>query len=337
MVSEESGYHTPLEVTIRQVAMFMKSKLLPLVVLAILGFQPAVWCQESVCDLFSHMTTKGDGSQVVLTGDLIASKAVATLGSKECDFEYIADNTVWPIALLLEPATSLPPSQTRDFEGAAVKMDRLRNEGTRFRATARFSGRLKVAPQGWIPAKLVFDSFNNFQIEVLPDPISIPAVSICDLFRDLEAYKGKLIAVRGEFVSTMEGEWIGGRCEGSFITDGYRWPVSLNLGHRPDCSPETTKVCDAKWPAEWPQNDEYMLGGYSDGATRATFVGTLRMRSKYKVTCNGAGWYVGNGFGHLSGAAGELIVEDILNPEATPHRTKNVPIVSEDSERCAPK
>jgi hypothetical protein len=39
--------------------------------------------QESVCDLFSHLEDT-DGSQVVVTGDLIIAKDVAVLGAQDC-------------------------------------------------------------------------------------------------------------------------------------------------------------------------------------------------------------------------------------------------------------
>ena len=309
----------------------MKLRLLTLMMTAMLG--PVLYAQEPVCDLFSHLATSE--SHVVVTGELVVSKNLTVLGSPDCDYQYIANSTVWPIALALNPSTALPASQVRTFQDAKEQVERLRREGKPFLASATFSGRLKVVSRGWIPAELIFDSFNNFHIEYLPHPTSIPVIQICDLFRDLTAYKGKLIAVRGELATTMEGQWIVGRCQSGFLTDGYRWPVALNFGRPADCSPETTEVCDAKWPAQWPQNEEYMVGGYSDGATTATFVGSLRMRSEYKVACQN-GWYIGNGYGHLNGAAAELIVDHILNPEATPARPAN-PIVGDDPERCTPK
>ncbi len=188
--------------------------------------------------------------------------------------------------------------------------------------------------RGWIPAELIFDSFDNFQVEILPDPTSLPVIQICDLFRHLETYKGERIAVRGEFANTMEGWWIVGRCQGTFVTDGYTWPVGLNFGRPADCSSETEKLCDAKWPPKFPQNPDYMVSGYSDGATTATFVGVLRMRPDYHVVCMQNGWYRKNGFGHLNGAAAELIVENILNAEATPPRIKSTSTTN--TERCVP-
>jgi hypothetical protein len=289
--------------------------------------------QESVCHLFSHLAPQTDGRQLVLTGDLIISKDIAVLGSWECDNQYISQQTLWPTAVLLRPSDQLSASEHQEFEKVAIKLDTLRSEGKVVNATARVAGKIKVVSKGWLPAELVFDSFESLAIDVLPDPASLPVTPICSLFQDLRAHEGKRIAVRGELVTTMEGQWIVGRCQGAFVTDGYKWPVVLNFGRPALCSEETSKICDAQWPSKVPQNPEYMVGGYSDGATTATFVGRLRMRPEYHAVCTSRGWYSGNGFGHLNGAAAELIVEKIVNAEATLPRTKNEP-ANHDSERC---
>lgn len=54
--------------------------------------------QESVCDLISHLES-ADGSQVVLTGDLIIAKDLAVLGAEDCENRYISGTGVrhrWP-------------------------------------------------------------------------------------------------------------------------------------------------------------------------------------------------------------------------------------------------
>ncbi len=313
----------------------MRFKLVYVIVAIVLVPKLAVFGQESVCHLFSHLGPQTDGHQLVLTGDLVISKDIAVLGSRECDNEYISQNTLWPTALSLRQSEKLSASERREFQEAAQKVDTLRSEGKVVNATATFSGIITVEPKGGLPAELVFDSFTNLSIDVLPNPASLPVIPICDLFRDLRAYQEKRIAVRGEFVSSMEGQWIVGRCQGTFVTDGYRWPVALNFGQPADCSPETTKLCDAQLPPKWPTNPDYMMEGYSDGATTATFVGRLHMRSEYHAVCMPNGWYSGNGFGHLNGAVAELVVENILNAEATPTRVKNE-TNNQDSERCVP-
>jgi hypothetical protein len=313
----------------------MRLKLAYLILATMLLHQFNLYAQESVCELFLHLAPQTDGRQLTLTGDLIISKDVAVLGSRECDSRYISEHRVWPVAVLLRPSEKLSTSERQDFEKAAIKLDTLRGEGKVVEATATISGKIKVAHKGWLPAELVFDSFEDFSINVLPDPTSLPVIPICGLFQNLRAYEGKRVAVRGELVTTMEGQWIVGRCQGAFVTDGYRWPVGLNIGRPALCSEETTKVCDAQWPSKWPQNTEYMVDGYSDGATTATFVGRLRMRSEYHAVCTSGGWYSSNGYGHLDGAVAELSVEHVLNAEATPPRRANE-TTSRDSERCVP-
>lgn len=163
------------------------------------------------------------------------------------------------------------------------------------------------------------------------DSISIKVLTICKLFQDLSAYKGKRIAVRGEFVNTMEGAWIAGRCKGNFVTDGYRWPVALSFIGQAHCSPVSPQFCD---PAKWPENPDYVIDGYSDGATTATFIGVLIMKDDYDVVCVN-GRYEGNGFGHLNGAVAELAVDRILNAVATPTRIRNRND-EVNSQRCIP-
>src|SRR2546425_607296 len=79
-----------------------------------------------------------------------------------------------------------------------------------------------------VSGELIFDSFEGLKVEALSDPSEVPVIPICELFQDLAAWKGKRIAVRGESSSTSEGSWIVGRCQGSFYTNGYRWPVALD-------------------------------------------------------------------------------------------------------------
>lgn len=193
-----------------------------------------LYAQESVCDLFSHLES-ADGSQVVVTGDLIIAKDMAVLGTEDCDNPYISGSRFrhrWPTALTLTPSSSVPRDQLQHFQKAAADADNLRIQGKIVSASATFTGRIKLVQAGELPAELIFDSFDNLRVEALPDPGSLTVIPICELFQNVSAWKGKRIAVRGEFVSSREGAWIIGRCKGGFITDGYRWPVGLTFGVR---------------------------------------------------------------------------------------------------------
>ena len=313
----------------------MKYVIRLLVLNAILVPATALHAQESVCDLFSHLES-ADGSQVVVTGDLIVSRDTAVLGTADCDNRYTSGTGVrrrWPAALSLYPSSSVTPAQLQQFQKAAADADSLRSQGKRVSASASFSGRIRLAQSGELAAELIFDSFDNLRVEALPDPGSLTVIPICELFQNLSAWKGKRVAVRGEFVSTMEGAWIIGRCKGGFITDGYRWPVSLTFGVAAPYSAKTAKLYRPTWPSPSKGAD---LQGQFEVTKAATFVGLLRMRSEYNVTCLRNGTYLGKGFGHLNGAAAELIVEDIRNVELKPQPELAQADADTGTQHCSP-
>ena len=289
--------------------------------------------QESVCNLFSHLEDS-DGKQLVITGDLIISKDIAVLGAADCEYRYVANQFRWPTALLLHPSTTVSTAQIQQFQKAAGEADRLRSQGKTVKASASFSGRLSLAHSGDLPAQLTFDSFENLEVEALPDASGLEVVPICTLFQNLPAWKGKRIAVRGEFVSTLEGAWIVGHCPGGFVTDGYRWPVSIWYGGPAFDSEETAKLYPVKWPGPTKGAD---LEGKVDIIKTATFVGTMRLRSDYAVSCGPNGAYRAYGFGHLNAAAVELIVESIHDSEITPRPDTPLDAKQGDSEQsCTP-
>jgi ankyrin repeat protein len=295
----------------------------------------ALSAQQSVCELFSHLEST-DGSQVVVTGDLIISKDIAVLGATDCDNRYITGDGIrrqWPTALSLRASPAVTPSQLQQFQRAATEADNLRSQGKTVSASASFSGRIRLVAVGGLPAEMIFDSFNNLRVEALPDPGSLPVISICDLFQNLPAWREKRIAVRGEFVATMEGVWIVGRCKGGFFTEGYRWPVSLTYAIPASYSNETAKLHEPKWPS--PSKGEDLQGQFEVIKT-ATFIGLLRMRSEYTVTCLRNGTYLGNGFGHLNGAAAELVVDSVRNVELTPRPDTPAADQETGAQHCSP-
>lgn len=310
----------------------MKAKLMLFVAIALLVAVTPLLGQDSVCALFSHLES-ADGQQVTVAGDLIISKDLAVLGVADCENEYIFRQRVWPTALSLRPSPAVTPAQLQQFHNAAVEADRLRQAGKTVSASASFSGRIRLAESGDFPAEITFDSFDNLKIEALPDASTLTVIPICDLFQNLAAWKGKRIAVRGEYVSTMEGEWIVGACKGKFVTDGYRWPVALTYGSPAYYSQAMAKLYEVNWPS-------LTEGGPSRETPyvnkTATFVGQLRMRSEYSVSCRPDGRYVGNGFGHLNAAAGELLVERIQNVENAEHPDTEYAADDAAAQRCTP-
>jgi ankyrin repeat protein len=314
----------------------MKRTLAFLVAAAGIILTPNLRAQESVCDLFSHLEDS-DGQQVVVTGDLIISKDLTILGAADCDNHYKSalsgSQRVWPTALLLHPSGAVTPAQLRELQNAAAEADRLRSQGKGIGASATFSGRLRLANTGDIPAKLEFDSFENLKVQALPEVDSLEVIPVCALFQNLSKWKGKRVAVRGEFVSTMEGWWISGNCQGVFITDGYRWPVLINLGVPAYHSKETAELYQARWPAVSKGEN---FKGMPDAIKTVTFVGTLRVRPDYHVTCIPDGTYRAFGYGHMNAAPAELIVDSIRNFELSPRLDAPSDAKAGNAQHCTP-
>jgi hypothetical protein len=304
---------------------------LRIVVLTLIAVK-SLHCQESVCKLFADL--KGaNGKQLVLTGDLIISKSSSALGSAICDYRYTAPvegvNNMFPTALHLRPSPAVTPAQLKEFQNAGIEADRLRAEGKVVRASGSFSGLLRVAPVGTLPAELTFDSFNDLRVETLPAADSLPVVPICELFQNLSQWSGKRIAVRGEVVATFEGSWIRGHCKGAFYTNEHRWPTGLSLGVPAYQSYEYEKLYEPTWPPLAKGASELSV------STTATLVGILNMRSEYHLVCLRNGKYLGNGFGHLNSAAGELLVDTVLNVEVNQQTEESIPS-KETEQRCVP-
>lgn len=275
----------------------------------------AVQGQVPVCEIFKDLKA-ADGRQLVLAGELIISKDFAALGAADCDNKYIADRFVWPAGLRLRPSAKVAPEQIRRLREAAAEADRLRHDGKTVDASASFAGRMHLGETGAFPGEFVFDSVDDLRIEALPDASELPIIPICELFQNLAGWKGRRIAVRGEVVGTSEGSWLRGRCKGGFYTNGYRWPVALSHAGPAYYSSATEPFTRVKQPSSAPKGFETFRGRYSV-VRSATYVGRLRMRNEYFAECRASGDYIANGFGHLSWAAAEIVVDEIRDVELT--------------------
>ncbi len=287
----------------------VSARLLGLTVL----FVGALPGQEPICDLFKDLKAT-DGRQFILTGELIISKDVAVLGAGDCDNRYISGHVLWPTALLLRPSAKVPADQERRFRDAAKEADRLRGERKTVSAIGSFMGRVHLGDAGDLPGEFTFDSVNELKVEALPDASELPVIPICELFQNLATWKGRRIAVRGEIVGTSEGSWLMGRCKGGFYTNEYRWPVSLSYAGPAYYSNSTEPLVTVKQPSSRPKGWGELRGRFSVVET-ATYVGRLRMRDEYQAVCREGGDYITNGFGHLNGAAAEIVVEEIRDVE----------------------
>jgi hypothetical protein len=98
-----------------------------LLVAASMLFPGRAFCsQESVCELFSHLTDDADGRKITLTGDLIISGDLAAIGAADCDNQYISNHSIWPTGLSLRPSADISPEKLLQFREAAAKADGLR-------------------------------------------------------------------------------------------------------------------------------------------------------------------------------------------------------------------
>jgi ankyrin repeat protein len=269
--------------------------------------------QEPVCDLFKDLKA-ADGRQLVVTGALIISKDFAAIGAGDCENQYTSNHFVWPTALRLRPSATIPAEQIRRFRNAATEADHLRRDGKAVSASASFNGRVHLGEAEDLPGEFMFDSINDLKVEALHDAGELAVMPICELFQNLTTWKGQRIAVRGEVVGTSEGSWLRGRCKGGFYTNGYRWPVSLSYAGPAYYSTAIAPLIRVKQPTTPPKGFEAFRGRYNV-VKYATYVGRLRLRDEYIAVCRESGDYLTNGFGHLSGAAAEIVVEEIRDVE----------------------
>lgn len=295
----------------------MRLRLLPVAALAILCVSRAI-AQQSVCDLFKDLKSH-DGAQVTVRGELFLDGEHAALGATKCETRYIADRFIHPTAIELVPSGKVPPNQLAELKSRAAEIKKLIGENRTLTATGTFSGRLTLQTGIGIPATLIFDDARDITVDALPEASKLPVIPICDLFQDLPKWKDQRIAVRAEFVATDEGAWLNGRCKGNLVTDGYRWPVLLWYG-QPDyygAEPFSLfRIDESKWSL--PPLAAPVPYHRASLTTTATFVGRLHMRDKYVVRCRPDGRYFGYGFGHLNGAAAELIVEAAFDAKLAP-------------------
>jgi ankyrin repeat protein len=259
---------------------------------------------------------------LLVAGDLILSKDIAVIGAEDCDNEYVADHFAWPTGLRLSASDKVPGEQLSQLKQVVAEVDQYRKEGKAFTTSAVFGGRVRLGDANGFPAELRFDSVSNLKVDVLPDAKDLPVIPICDLFQELPNWKGQRIAVRGEEVGTMEGSWLVGRCKGGFYTNGYRWPVSLSYAGPAFYAGSIESLIRTKQPTTPPKNYDEFRGKYNVRKS-ATYVGRLRMRTEYHAFCRGGGEYTANGFGHLGGAAAEIVVEEIRDVELSKRVSEN--------------
>lgn len=270
---------------------------------------------KSLCEIIEVLTAY-DGEVISLRGEILFDDArgVLAIGATcEEDERLTVKNHGWPTVVLLEADGT---AATDGLANLRTQLQNARQQGRLVRATVTANGRLSTIHSGpassgfgpgrFAPAQIRVSALTGVDITPLPKPEELPVLSMCELFDNLRAYRGKRIAVRGYVSGGMEGAWIfDAPCKGSgFVTNGYRWPASLSLGGMGASIPEPPRIRDLKVRLR-------PRGAYE------TLVGVLRLTDHYSVTCD-RGVLRGIGMGHMGGAAGELLIETSLNPKPGP-------------------
>ena len=78
----------------------------------------------------------------------------------------------------------------------------------------------------------------------------VAVLTVCDVMKDLPAYKGKTVIVVGRSKGTMEGSWLDQNCPEKLITDGYEWSTSISLSYGRTDSPPPALPADFHWDKE---------------------------------------------------------------------------------------
>lgn len=55
-----------------------------------------------------------------------------------------------------------------------------------------------------------------------------PELTVCELLKDPGRYNHKMVALRGLYITTMEGAWLAGAgCDGVLVSAGFAWPTAI--------------------------------------------------------------------------------------------------------------
>jgi ankyrin repeat protein len=321
--------------------------------LSVVSLSGPVQRQKSVCEVFEDLKAE-DGRKLTVKGELFIEGNVAVLAASECESEFVAAMFRWPTVINLRPSGTLPVSEQRELRDAVTRIEGIRKNGKAISATATITGNLRVltenkgrvpyeskventfGPMGKFPAEMVYDDIESIVIDELPAAAELPVVPICDLFKNLEAWKGKRIAIRASQSGTSEGSWLNGDCKDRFVTDGFKWPASLSLGSPAYYAGEEFNALfreDSSADEKVYVKMEELVRGRNSVDTIATYVGTLHVRDQYFTECREDGTVQGYGYGHLSAAPAEFLIEAVRDPEVVPLK----PRVKSTVEKCKPK
>jgi len=135
------------------------------------------------------------------------------------------------------------------------------------------------------------------------------ALSVCDvLANDPTILNGKLIKVRGRYVSTDEGKWLFGECKTHIETKGLVWSNSLAVD-----VDESDKEYLRSWSKLGRKLRQLRFDPVRDTFV-VTFVGRVTTRAKMDDAVVQRPYGLANaGFGHLGGSPAEIVVMSFEN------------------------
>lgn len=149
-------------------------------------------------------------------------------------------------------------------------------------------------------------------------------VDICTVFRDLESFRNKTVAVTGTLTTGWEtgGNLVDSTCKSKFVTDGFVWPVAFEIVTSSDPSVKgivSFETDQSNLKEAYRKAKD--LAGPSQRSVRMTVLGFVRLRDRYyrMRIKNGLGPKdfidAGNGFGHMGFFPGQLIVKQVTTVE----------------------
>ncbi len=138
-------------------------------------------------------------------------------------------------------------------------------------------------------------------------------ITVCELFQQLDSYRGKIVSVRGVYRDGLGQE----DCREKFVTGGHEWPTVLFLVDsdftREGEAPVPFITDHKSWDAlELIDQRESRQGGRVD--IYVTIVGQLLARKRY-VPDNGD---VVGGYGDHSVFLAELVVKTVKDIDVRP-------------------
>jgi hypothetical protein len=180
--------------------------------------------------------------------------------------------------------------------------------------------------RAWVQAALetlLYLALFTTHVLAQPVPSVPPVIPLCDAFKDLRAYEGKTVALRGQLYSSSEISALGAHCDHHFVTKytlsggfsvlpepqlDYVWPDALNLGWGNDTNADAVNHIYEEVRSERAKHGSRALD------TLVTVVGKLALKDRYIIGRTPDGKPTGMGYGHLSIYPGQIVIKTMLDP-----------------------